>query len=89
MSHREFLDQDGRAWEVWEVHPSAPGAREGAPHAPPVAPSLRNGWLAFRCESERRRIVPVPNSWERLSEDDLRLLLEQATLVPDARRLIE
>jgi hypothetical protein len=74
---------------VWEVHPAAPGSREGAPHAPQVSPSLRNGWLAFRSESERRRIVPVPHSWERLDEDDLRMLLKQATLVPDARRLIE
>jgi hypothetical protein len=22
MSHREFLDEDGRSWEVWDVRPS-------------------------------------------------------------------
>jgi len=23
MAHREFIDTDGRRWEVWDVHPSS------------------------------------------------------------------
>jgi hypothetical protein len=89
MAYREFVDRDGRTWEVWEVHPSNPESAREPSRVPAVAPSLRNGWLAFRSESERRRIVPVPTSWERLSEDDLRLLLKQAAVVGETRRLIE
>jgi hypothetical protein len=89
MAHREFVDKEGRTWEVWEVHPTIAADGRDPSRVPAIAPSLRNGWLAFRSANERRRIVPVPTSWDRLGEDDLRLLLKQAAVVSEARRLIE
>jgi hypothetical protein len=37
-----------------------------------------DGWLCFECMEEKRRLVPVPAGWERLSEEELARLLEHA-----------
>jgi hypothetical protein len=89
MAHREFIDDTGVRWETWEVHPSLAGDERDELHRPLLAPHLEGGWLAFRSESERRRIVPVPDGWAAGSDDALRALLKQAVLVAPPRRLIE
>ena len=45
---------------------------------------IQHGWLCFDSGAERRRLYPVPGSWEECSEDQLRLLLRAGVLV--ARR---
>jgi len=37
-----------------------------------------DGWLCFQSSDEKRRLVPVPAGWERLSDDDLARLLNNA-----------
>lgn len=100
MAHRTFTDRAGRLWEVWEVHPTlterrissqpvlVERRRRDEPRVSLPRP-LRAGWLAFRCKSERRRIVPPPDLWEQLSDAELLDLLEEAAPHPRPRRLLD
>ena len=36
------------------------------------------GWLTFESLSEKRRLIPIPSSWETMSQGDLRGLCERA-----------
>lgn len=49
-----------------------------------VATPLRNGWLAFRCGDERRRLAPVPHDWEHDADARLAAYCEAAQVVGDA-----
>jgi hypothetical protein len=40
--------------------------------------SYADGWLCFECGSEKRRLVPVPNGWDRLPDEELAHLLDSA-----------
>ena len=100
MTHRTFVDEQGRTWEVWEVHPEVVERRlnEDRRSAPRqtadrrqhvdirfrMAPELRHGWLAFQSDVERRRLAPIPEGWERLSDEDLHLLVRTASPQPAA-----
>ena len=82
--HRTFADQVGRLWEVWEMTPSDifrpdPDAdvRAEVAECPPEGAWAR-GWLTFHCGTGRRRLAPVPERWERATDDELRELLERA-----------
>ena len=103
MAYREFLDQRGVLWWVWEVQPSSieRRLRDDAAKRPPVErrrtpstryrpsnPQLAAGWLAFESSLGKRRLCPVPNHWETMSDDELMSLLAQATPA-EKRRLIE
>lgn len=38
-----------------------------------VLPGFEHGWLCFEAEDgEKRRLVPVPQSWQSASDDELR-----------------
>ena len=50
---------------------------------------LAFGWLAFECESDRRRLHPVPIQWMGLADAELRALLERATTISRPNRRIE
>lgn len=93
MSHREFQDEDGRAWEVWDVQPSHVATTTHAgmshveatnlePHARrarfDIPVELRGGWLAFKSDGESRRLAPIPSSWVGLPDQDLALLVRTA-----------
>ena len=87
MPHRNLRDDDGRDWEVWDVIPSTVaqnldderarqpdvGRRGAAQFKLPV--ELRNGWLAFQCGRESRRLAPIPARWIDLSDAELRQLI--------------
>lgn len=89
-------------WEVWDVHP-AMTERRAARQAPSVVIErrkrdeprasvpelLREGWLAFECKTERRRLAPIPSGWEGVTDDGLADLLESAISRGRTRRLIE
>jgi hypothetical protein len=98
MAHRQIMDDAQCLWDVWEVNPasvarkvteerrSQPGAR--TPRKAMrivVADELREGWLTFQCETERRRITPIPLGWEAMTDDELLGLLARATPVARAR----
>jgi len=105
MAHRKFTDSFGIEWDVWEVEPSRAERRTGgerrtgargpdrrrASDGPRVRISseLAHGWLCFQSRIEKRRLVPVPEGWEQLPDEDLRRLLEKAGLAGRPRRLID
>lgn len=98
MTHRIFTDDHGRAWEVWEVFPEVVerrlnDERRSAPRDTPdrrqhvdirfrMAPELRDGWLAFQSDDERRRLAPIPPGWSSLDDSALRELAARATRQP-------
>ena len=47
---------------------------------------LASGWLCFTSEHEKRRLIPVPEGWERMSPRELDRLKGEAQLVPPIRR---
>jgi hypothetical protein len=82
MGLRVFVDDEGRAWQVWDVQASA-GARG-------VREDLRGGWLCFELVAggERCRLpwVDVPLGWEQLSDAQLEQLRRSATTERPSRR---
>ena len=43
-----------------------------------MVPGLEGGWLCFENTAEKRRLNPIPESWEALGDPDLEGLLERA-----------
>jgi len=93
VAMREFDDERGEAWQVVDVQPSyverrsggdrrsrarGPDRRRGRQHRMVVAPRFRFGWLVFESRRERRRLGPIPPSWEYATEEELRRLLGEA-----------
>jgi hypothetical protein len=67
MALREFDDGKGNLWRVWATRPQSGRVRE----------QFRGGWLTFEPggrEASRRRLAPIPDGWEALSEFELRQL---------------
>jgi hypothetical protein len=80
MACRDFADDDGRYWVVWDVYPTLAERRQknaGAPlgmrerrrfrerRAQPRSSKTTKGWLAFEAvDGERRRLVPIPEMQE-------------------------
>jgi len=74
MACRDFADDTGRYWVVWDVYPTLAERREknAGPPAGRRDRRLRErraqrrsnatkGWLAFEAtDGERRRLVPIP-----------------------------
>ena len=42
---------------------------------------MRQGWLTFESDGERRRLVPIPHGWEDAAIDRLELLCRAAQAV--------
>lgn len=100
---RKIVDASGVTWELWEVHPSLVEQRDTDTGPPEMAgerrrvraarikvsPEMRGGWLAIRSENERRRIAPIPEGWEQLTDEQLVSMVESAESAGPPRRLIE
>ena len=98
MPHRKIVDKDQCVWDVWEVVPSTVASKveersvhprissRRGPRKILLPKALQNGWLAFQCEDERRRISPIPAGWETMTDDELIRLLERAGRVEKARK---
>ena len=76
MALREFEDQAGRRWAVWDTFPATTAG---------LSPEYHDGWLTFDDGTERRRLSPVPPNWEALPLDRLTMLLRVADGGPAAR----
>jgi hypothetical protein len=61
VAYREFMDDAGTLWRVWDTYPVAANALRS------VSPSYASGWLTFESHSERRRLTPIPPEWESAS----------------------
>lgn len=80
MALREFTDERGGEWKVWDVtadqiHPKT--------KAEDYMHDLAEGWLVFEHADgeEKRRLCPFPEGWENGSDADLRALLARADKV--------
>ncbi len=82
---REFVDTDGRAWQVWEVPPEQLSARS-RPGA--YAGDYESGWLAFESPDggERRRLPHYPRHWRELDATSIERLCQEARPVTKRRR---
>ena len=69
---RRFVDADGVAWRVWDVHTSL----EFAP------PGKGNNWLCFESATGRRRLTPIPACWAAADSAVLNDLCATARVVP-------
>ena len=68
MAYREFRDEVGATWRVWDTYPERGRSV--------VNPALQGGWLTFEHDHARRRLVPAPDRW---TEADVGLLREWLT----------
>ena len=50
--------------------------------SPFLSPQLATGWLAFECPTEKRRLTPIPQQWEQLTDAELQRLCAAARHVP-------
>ena len=92
MTSREFTDERGESWRVWDVHPDSLERRMANDHHLRPAHERRrtpHGWLAFENRYERRRLAPIPEGWQEMDATQLRHLLADARPTGRARRLIE
>ena len=77
MASREFTDEGGRQWTVWDVYPTLaerrhrnagppPGVRERRRYVEQrlaLRENMAKGWLAFEArDGGRRRLAPIPTS---------------------------
>jgi hypothetical protein len=72
-THRVFADARGVRWDVFAVHPEA-----ALPVRAPLKGSYSKGWLSFDSGTEKRRLSPIPEDWQRMSDEQLAQLLERA-----------
>jgi hypothetical protein len=73
MGLRTLVDAGGTEWTVWDT---VPEARRGL-----VQAGFERGWLTFQCESEKRRLAPIPPGWEVATDEALEDLLRSASPV--------
>ena len=73
---REFTDDDGLAWRVWDVTPSLHDRL--SPSAQQIAVRVPGGWLCFESSRERRRLTPIPDRWDTLDENALKQICAEA-----------
>ena len=78
---REFTDQAGKDWRVWEVKPGASGRKTNPER---YLGEYFKGWLAFEClqEQARKRLPNYPADWFAMPDADLGRLLSPAVDVP-------
>ena len=97
MCHRQFVDDDGSVWAVWDVYPARIWEELGASKpvretdtsglvtsrraAGPLDRTLASGWLCFESAGQKLRLAPIPSDWQALASRDLALLRKSATAV--------
>ena len=79
----EFTDEEGTAWQVWDVRPGS------TTESIQIRTQFADGWLAFESERMRKRLVPIPKGWESWPTERLCAACAKAIEQPDRKRLIE
>ena len=89
MPVREFRDQAGKHWRVWNIAPDSVDAQARADAY--LADCFELGWIVFETVdgSEKRRLCPYPTGWEERPESGLRELLATADPVSPSRHAVE
>lgn len=73
---REFTDDDGTTWRVWDVNPSLHDRL--SPKTRKIALRVPSGWLCFESDRGRRRLHPIPEKWETIETDVLKRMCAEA-----------
>jgi hypothetical protein len=84
ITHRIFDDIRGKRWRVFAVRASTATVELGA-----LPEAFRHGWLVFDSSNEVRRVAPIPEHWEELSIEELRLLCHKAASTPRRHFAVE
>jgi hypothetical protein len=63
-----FVDEGARRWEVREIREPLLPERAGVLSRP----EFSSGWLLFSCETEHRRLAPLPPGWRVAPDEQLR-----------------
>jgi hypothetical protein len=81
-------ERRGRATRRSEERPKSDRRRrcESRPRRMRIAAPLAAGWLCFECATEKRRLVPVPPGWQRMSDRGLEELCARAIAMPKTAR---
>ena len=77
---RDFIDDDGTEWRVWDVLPSL-HARPSSSGKRKMFTRIPEGWLCFESATERRRLTPIPPDWEVVDHHALAAMCAQAKAV--------
>lgn len=85
---RSFTDSSGVQWRVWSVTPNSSTSaftsdsfgKNSLQHT-----AFANGWLCFESDREKRRLAPIPPTWESEQPQRLEELCGQAAIVPTRR----
>ena len=103
MPLRSFHDRSGVHWEVWEAHAASEERRRrevdrrAEPRSMPDRRSsldareqeASEGWLVFRCDTARRRHIPIPPAWDKLRDDQLEALMGNSRPSGPRSRVLE
>jgi hypothetical protein len=86
MALREFTDQNGVAWKVWDISPAEVSQRLKDEK---LFIGYELGWLIFEsADGElRRRLCPCPPGWEDGTDDDLERLCQEGEPVAPRSRI--
>ncbi len=82
MAVREFTDDSGREWRVWDVMPESIHPQTKTEDY--LADMYQTGWLVFetKAEDEKRRLADIPLHWSELPPEGLEALLRRAEVIP-------
>jgi hypothetical protein len=72
-THRVFADAQGVQWDVFAVYPEPPRASRSQ-----LKGTYSKGWLCFDSATEKRRLSPIPDRWQQLTDEQLAQLSERA-----------
>src|SRR5918999_5487253 len=78
---RAVRDPGGVTWDVFAVYPEA----RPSPHSQ-LKGSFAQGWLCYDSGTEKRRLSPIPENWQVLSDGELARLAAQAELAGRRQR---
>ena len=70
-THRSVTDAGGVTWDVFAVYPEAR-------FSPKLRGTFQQGWLCFDSGPEKRRLSPIPDNWQHLTDEDLERLVHHA-----------
>ena len=89
MGLRDFVGDDGKAWQVWDTHPTVPSpnakrASEPAAEIARISKKRERGWLTFTADADRRRLSPIPKDWETADESRLNTMLAAADHITES-----
>lgn len=78
--HRTFTGEGGVTWDVFAVYPEA----RLSPHSQ-LKGTFSQGWLCYDSGVEKRRLSPIPDDWQTLSDQELERLAARAEVAARKR----